>query len=236
MSQGIDFVVTKSLLCKADMRSVSRFIEEVRLPLVGNDDRLREVTDRLDFLERDALFAPIILEEFASLGLRLVNRFPSREIANETATFVDHVYDLAARERGGHEPTHFDGDWIRCAFILTATTTVVSKLGADPYVRAVDWSIRNAYPRVYLVARGHHVSVAREVGDLASRDSRVLGVRECVGTVPGLGGEEKQRLVTCISVDVREYVSIGQRPIVAVGPRHERRISRAKAQRSGSRR
>ncbi|MEX2546632.1 MAG: hypothetical protein WD830_02440 [Chloroflexota bacterium] len=221
VSRGIDFTVTKSILCKADLRAVDRFIQELWMPAVRDESRLRDLTGKLETLEDDALFAPVLLEEFAELGIRLANRFPSDEIAAETASFVDHLYDLAQREPGQHEPTHFDGKWIRCAFVLVATSDVATAKGSDAYQRYVESCVTKAYPRIYIIARGSHVSIAESVGNAMRDDERVLDVRPFLCTIATGRGSQIRRLTTRIRVDVREYVGIGQRPIVAVGPGYE---------------
>lgn len=222
VSRGIDFTITKSLLCKADLRAVDRFIEEIWIPAVRDEHRLKDLTRKLETLESDALFAPVLLEEFAELGVRLANHYPSDEIAAETARFVDHLYDLAQREPGQHEPTHFDGKWIRCAFVLVATLDVASAKGAEAYQHYVERCVQKAYPRVYIIARGSHVAIAEVVGNAMRDDERVLDVRPYLCTIPTGRGNNIKRLTTRIRVDVREYIGIGQRPIVAVGPGYER--------------
>lgn len=229
VSTGIDFVVTKSILSRADVRAVNEFIGAVWVPTIRDQARLKALTSKLEALEDDALFGPVVLEEFAELGMRLSNRSPSDEVAEETAAFVDHLYDLSQREPGVTQPTHFDGRWIRCAFVLVATPTVVSTHGTSPYRNAIDGCIRNAFPRVYVVARGSRIEVAREVVKSMEGDTRILHVREYTAPIPGPHGGTMMRLATRFRIDVREYVGIGQRPIVAVGPGFEADIARQRA-------
>jgi hypothetical protein len=226
VSRGIDFVVTKSL-CRADFRAVSQFIQEIWLPTIEDKTRLRDLTSKLEALEEDELLAPVLFEEFAELGTRLANKFPRRDIADETAAFVEHLYLLTVRGTGERDPTHFEGRWIRCGFILVATATVVTERGADPYRKAVGWAIRNAFPRVYLISRGNFVDYARQVAASFAGDKRVLDVHEYAVSVAGIHGDAIPRLVIRMRVDVREYTSIGRQPVVAVGTAYEDRIRAA---------
>jgi hypothetical protein len=218
VSRGLDFAVTKAILDRTDIRAVSEFIREIWAPAIENRARLKEVTSKLESLGGDRLLAPVLLEEFAELGLTRANRFPAEEVATETMDFVQHLFDLGHREQGAHTKTHFDGVFIKCGFVLLATPDVRATKGAEAYCEAVDWAIRNAYPRVYLMARGSHVALARDVYARFDNDVRVLNIREYTSEVPGgLGRNNLERSVTQIRVDVRQYVGIGQRPIWAVG-------------------
>lgn len=230
VSRGIDYAVTKAILSRADVRAISSFIQEIWVPVIQDQARLRNLTSKLEALEEDELLAPVLLEEFAELGTRLANHSPSDEVAQETAHFVEHLYQLTRREPGRKDPTHFDGRSIRCGFILVATAKVVAEKGANPYRQAVDWLIRSAYPRVYLIARGHFVEYAREVAGAFVTDPRVLETREYAVSVPGGRGESIPRSVTRLRIDVREYTSFGQRPIVAVGGAYEEKLIAARAE------
>ncbi len=234
VSRGIDFTVAKSILSRADSRAVNEFITGIWQPAIESESRLKELTAKLEFLEEDKLFAPILLEEFGLLGIRLVNRFPTDEVAEETARFVEHLHRVAG-QRYDVDRLSFDGDWIRCGFVLLGTTELLSAKGAAAYTQPVLYAVERAYPRIYLMARGkHHVDVAREVAETVAKDPRVRGVIESAGQVLGRGGL-MPRVVIRVTVDVREYVGIGQRPIVAVGNAHEKKIARDRRWADGNR-
>ncbi|HEY8870804.1 MAG TPA: hypothetical protein VIM30_15645 [Candidatus Limnocylindrales bacterium] len=223
VSRGIDFTITKSILSKADTRAVSQFIRDIWSPAIQGERRLKELTAKLEALEDDQLLAPVLLEEFAELGLRRANRSPIDEVSEETAKFVEHLFDLAEREPGGHDETHFEGRFIRCGFVLLATGDGIEPTGIDAYRGPVDWAIKNAFPRVYVLARGLHVPSARSVCTTFVGDERVLGVREFMAEIESPRGPRPvARLVVQIRVDVRKYTGIGQRPVMAVGDSYER--------------
>jgi hypothetical protein len=233
VSRGIDFTVAKAILSGGDGRAVGEFITAIWQPEIANETKLRELTAKLEVLEQDRVFAPILLEEFARLGTRLVNQLPRDEVARESAAFVEHLYCLADPQ---HEQDRlpFDGKWIRCGFVLSATSEVLSSRGSSAYTGAVLHAVERAYPRVYLMAWGKHAEVAREVVAAVRKDPRVLNVKLFEEQVPGPGGV-RPRLVAQISVDVREYVGIGQRPIVAVGGAYEDSIARQRRETAGGR-
>ncbi len=222
VSRGIDFTVAKSLLSKRDARAVNEFITGTWQPEIKSEDRLRQLTAKLDYLEQDRLFGPVLLEEFSRLGARLINDLPTDAVASETAAFVDHLYCVAIQQ---YEHTDFDGTWIHCGLVLTATSDVLSARGTAAYIDAVKHKIARAYPRVYLIAWAHHTDVAHEVLATIGRDPRVLGVQVFEEQV-NQGGIIRPRLVAQVTVDVREYVGIGQRPIVTVGGAYEQSILR----------
>jgi hypothetical protein len=217
VSRGLDFAVTKFILSRADVTAVTEFIRSYWLPEIRDRDRLRDLSHMLEVLEEDALLGPVLIEEFGDLGDRWANRYPQADVAEESAAFVEHLYRLARGEVIPGGP-NFEGDHIRAAFILMATQDVMAAKGEVAYRDALERCIRSAYPRIYVVARGAHVKHARAVCASLRDDVRVRAVREYECMVAGDRGNRIPRIVTQVVVDVRTYVGIGQRPIVAVGP------------------
>ncbi len=221
VSRGIDFVVTKAILSRADTRAVNAFITDIWVPAITDEARLRELTSKLETLEQDRLFGSILFHEFWDVGVLLANNFHTDEVAAETARFVDELYDLARRAPGQKGSLSFDGSVIRCSWVLVATSETLATKGSLPYKDAVRRAIEDGYPRIYLVARGPFVTAAQEVGAAFKKDPRVLWVAEFMDSMQQSRGPKVPRLVTQIAVDVRQYVGIGQEPIVSVGPNFE---------------
>ena len=171
VSRGLDFAVTKYILSHADVTAVTEFIRSYWLPEIRDRDRLRSLTNMLETLEDDELLGPVLLEEFGGLGDRWANRYPQAEVAEETAAFVEHLFRLAKGDviRGG---PNFDGRQIRAAFVLMATADVMASKGEDAYRDAIERCMRDAYPRIYVVARGNHVDHARSVCARLANDPR----------------------------------------------------------------
>lgn len=225
VSRGIDFTVAMSILSRGDSRAVTEFIRSIWEPAVKNEVRLKELAAKLERVEEDKLFAPILLEEFATLGTRLVNRLPTEEVAKETAGFVEHLFSLADGQNE-LDRLNFEGRWIRCGFVLLGTSEVLATKGVGGYVQVVLRAVSDAYPRIYLMARGKHIDLAQAVGAAVAKDPRVLYVRESRAQVVIGPGVVLPRMVSQVRVDVREYVGIGQQPIVSVGDTYERTITR----------
>jgi DNA-binding protein len=229
VARGIDFTVARAILgADGDPRAVGEFIRSIWRPAIESESRLREMTAKLESIEVDKLFGPVLLEEFAALGLELVNRLPDPETAAETVAFVEHLDGLATGS-WDHDRLNFDGQRIRCGFLPLGTSEVIATKGVGTYVQAAAHIIAEGYPRVYLLARGAHIQVASDVAAELSKDRRVLGTRETssqIGSTP--------RVVTQVRVDVREYFGFGQRPIVSVGDAYEQEIA-ARRRRVGRR-
>jgi hypothetical protein len=218
VSVGVDFSVAKAILSKADVLAVGAFIREYWQKVVGDSARLKVLVHKLELVEDDELLGPVLLEEFAELGLRRATRLPDEDAQAETAAFVEHLADLAVREPGSGSETHFNGRHMRCGFVLAGTAGLASSKGAGASRDAIDWAIRNAYPRIYVMAKGHNLRLAREACAEFVGDRRVLSVREFLSTVPNVRGDGRvDRLVAQIKVDVRHFVGIGTEPVVAVG-------------------
>jgi hypothetical protein len=220
VSQGLDFVLTKSLLGGTNRAAVADFLQRIWTPAATNESRLRSLTAKLERLDENQLLAPVLLSEFADLASRYGLRFPDQAMFDETAAFVDHMYDIATREPGDqvHGPTQFDGQLIKCRVVFVARPEVYAVKGPDPHRKAIDWAIRRAYHHVYLVASGRNVEYAPDVVAPYLRSDRILSVSEFRTKRRLPTGRVIDQLVCRLSVDVRYFASVGRHRLVAVGP------------------
>lgn len=217
LSRGIDFVVARQILSRSDRTAMRYFVEEVWQPAIQDAARLKELTWKLERLQEDELLGPVVFAEFMDLGVRNINRLPTDGIAQETADFVEFLFEISEREAGQEGATDFEGQSIRSKFIFVARADVYAVKGPDPYRNAVKWSITHGFRNIYLLARGKHVEYAIEVARAFNGDNRVFEPRVWVA-IAQTGGRTVRRAVVRIPVDVRYLVGIGQRPIVAIGP------------------
>jgi hypothetical protein len=217
VSQGIDFVVAKAILARADRNAVGQFLREIWVPAVHEQSELRELSRRLELLQDDCLLGPVLLTEFAEMATRLGDRFPTDAIAEETADFVNYLYALEDGQPQAHGNSNFDGRVIRCGFVLVGRPDVYAKKGPEVYRQAVEWAIKGGYRNIYLMARGNHASYVKQVAASFQADSRVRRIDEHEGEVTTSSGLVL-RLIVRLALDVREYVDLGYEPRVAVGP------------------
>lgn len=220
VSQGMDFVLTKSILNSAGLDAVSDFLKHIWTPAVLGRQRLRELTDKLQVIEDQQLLGPVVLSEFMDLAVRIGTRFPSDAIAEETARFVEYMYDLAQRAPGEEigDLANFDGNVLRCKVIFVARPNLQSVKGPTSYRRAVDWAARRAYHSVYLLAAGRNLDYLEEVIQPLGSDSRIKAIHKFPGHRRNPSGRIVRQSVVRLCLDVRYLVGIGQRPLVAVGP------------------
>jgi len=220
VSRAINFVLARMVLASAGPGALREFLKSLWDPAVVGEDRLRNLCAKLDRLQEDQLLGPIVLSEFQELATSLGFRLPTESVQAESARFVEYLYDLAVREHGAKvgDQTNFDGDAIRCRVVFVARPDVYALKGPSPHRQAIDWAIRRAYHRVYLLGLGRHEEYVREVAAPYSTDRRVRDVSEFSGLRRYQSGRVLKQVVIRITVDVRYHVSIGQRPAVAVGP------------------
>lgn len=220
VSVGLDLVLAKELLEPAGTRAIAQFLTSVWKPSVVGRDRLRELAGKLEVIQNNRLLGPIAISEFHELASSLGFRFPTEVVAEETAAFVDYLYEIACREPGANlgDRSNFEGNSIRCRILYTAKPDIYAVRGPGPHRGAIDWAIRRAYHRVYLLAMGPNESYVREVLEPYNVDQRVRAMVEFADTLTLRSGRPMRQFVFRISIDVRYHVGIGQRPIVAVGP------------------
>lgn len=221
VSQALDLVVAKAILAPAGRAALTEFLQRIWSPAVIGQDRLRALVDKLDRLQEDALLGPIILSEFLDLSVSLGVRFPSDAVALESAEFVEYLHGLAVREPGERvgDSANFDGQAIRSRVIFVARPEIYEVKGPGPYRGAVEWALKRAYHRVYLLAASRrNVDYLREIIEPYRSDPSIREVQQFTGLRQAKTGRLVDQLIIRLIVNVRYIVGIGQRPRVAVGP------------------
>jgi len=236
VSQSLDFVLTKSLLQSVSKEAVTEFLGNVWTPAVASQERIRDLCHKLDVLSEGHLMGPILISEFAELATRLGMRWPAQEIFDETSAFVEFLYGLASRDSGedlGHR-SEFPGKIIRVRVIFVARADVYAVKGPDPYRRAIDWAIDRAYHNVYLLASGRNVAYLSDVVAPYQDRQEISSIVQFPSESVRPSGRRVAIQVTRLSVHVRYYVGIGQRPLIAIGARRPTLIgTESRARRRG---
>ena len=227
VSQGLDFVLTKALLASGNDQAVRTFFLEIWKPAIAGKERLRGLTEKLDELFEHRLVGSILIPEFVDLPSRS-NRFPTRDLALETAAFVEYLHELATRELGQttSEGTSFSGGIIRARVIFVARPEVYQIKGPAPHRQAVEWSIARAYRHIYLVGTSRNLEYVREVASGYIDDTRISSIEESVSKRLTPSGRSLEQIVVRLSVDVRLRTGIGREPYVVVGPDGEANLRR----------
>ena len=179
VSAAIDFVLTKEVLTPAGPAAIREFLNTLWSPAVLGQARLRGLCEKLDELQENELLGPILIAEFADLSLSMGFRFPTEAVQQETADFVEHVYDVAHKRRGENigDKATFSGSRIRCRVVFPSRPDIYSVKGPTGPRNAIEWAIRNAYHRVYVLGLGRDADFVGELIEPFRTDSRVLRVR-----------------------------------------------------------
>jgi len=231
VSEGLDFVIARSVLHEVGGEAGAEFLRSIWSPAVAGRKRLREITNRLQRVEEHKLLGPIAISEFLELSPRMGARFPSDELFDETARFVDYLFELAVRPPGKDvgDLANFGGNVIRCRVVMVARPEVYSIKGPTPYRRAVDWAIERAYHSVYLLAAGRNSDLLMEVLEPLRVDPRVRAIKEFQSSRTATTGRVLDQVVAYVAVAVHYRVGFGQRPLVAVGPGPAREMSHVRS-------
>ena len=220
VSNALDFVLTREVLEPAGPSAVREFIKILWAPAVIGEARLRDICEKLDRLQHDQLLGPILLAEFHDLARTMGLRFPTAAMQLESAAFVDYLHDLATREPGTNlgEMANFNGTAIRCRVVFVARPDVYLVKGPEPHRKAIDWALRRAYHRVYLLGLGRNSDYVREVAEPYRSDAPIRSISESETIRVYSTGRRLRQVIIRISVEVRYGITVGRHAMVAVGP------------------
>jgi hypothetical protein len=172
--RSIDFSLTKRILAAQDKAALDFLIQHLWPEALGRDPDLAEMCHQVEVIAGRGLLTRILLIEYLELGRRLYGQFPPPGVRDETREFIRFLHGIAARQPGEDLDLEFRRGNIRVGLILVGDRTVVSRLGAAPYIRRTLKYVAAGVQAVYLLGRGsRNAVVERTVGQLAG-DGRVL--------------------------------------------------------------
>jgi hypothetical protein len=174
--RAADLVLAKSILCQdgVDCAALDAFLGEFMDSACSSPELKRKI-EELDEVDVHGWLGRILLAEFYFLGRKLYPSEPQASWMNEAEQFTEWLYRLAVRPAGSQSGSLvFRGRLISIGIILVAAKLRLKEEGLAPYRRRAKRLIyQDQVDAVYLLARDHNMSAAKELGADLSKDAFV---------------------------------------------------------------
>lgn len=161
--QASDVIITQKLAQHAGHNVYDYFNREYLPELLKKDRSYTQILQKLQQVDCDGLFLPILLNEIDKYANSIYPSVPTPEKMDVIMHFMNFIYKIATRDRGELVPLTFVEDNIKVKIIL-AVSDVTSDI-KKPVKEAEEAIQSRSVNTVYVLASGFKMGYARDIAD-----------------------------------------------------------------------
>ena len=213
LRRSVDCVVAKSIFAAQEDSSVAtHFLENVILPEIRKEPRLRDDMDLLDNLEEKGFFTRVFLAEVHQFGERVFPATPNREMTEEIRTFANYLRIIATKETGEYVPLDFDSPRFKVAIVLVAEESHLARVGLGGYIRRIDLLIREGFPTIYVSGWGEeYIGLIRQMVKEIKRSGKLRVVKSEEFPLPPRRGVISRGIMAACHTSNAHFVRLRER-------------------------
>jgi len=177
--QSIDLTLAElMLLSKATRVAIELFKKDFLVPTFETYPKIKELNELLKKLDWQGIFTRILLREFALFSIKRWETLTKNETSQEAHKFLDFLYTIASKKEDEEAELSFRGKLINMWVLLISKRGKFLKVGAGPYLQAIDIALADRVERIYILARHDHTDYARYIAMRAERTKRVKKIND----------------------------------------------------------
>lgn len=121
-----------------------------RKPLSIN--KVMELVERYEIIDKVGLFLPILVNELNLLGEKVFYKPRKEKIITEVAAFISFLQRYAEKEEGEETvPENFEGAYCRCVIIIIARQLKRKISDLDPFINYIKKLVDRKFESIYLI-------------------------------------------------------------------------------------
>lgn len=156
-----DLVITQKLAQHAGHNIYDYFNREYLPEVLKEDPSYKDIFEKLQKVDRDGLFIPILLNEIDKYSNKIYPAMSSPEIMNIIIHFMNFIYKIVVREAGELVPLTFCEDEIKVKIILAISDTTGD---INIPIKEAEYAIQNQKVNtIYILASGSKIDFARNI-------------------------------------------------------------------------
>lgn len=150
--ESIDLFVGRKLFEKEKPRITDRFFEDYFAPKALSRDKIMELLEKYEIIDKVGLFFPVLVQELTFLGEKVFYKPRSEKIITEATGFINFLQKYAEREAGEEEiPKNFEGTYCRCAIVIIAKQLKRERGNLTPFIRYIESLVEKKLENMYLI-------------------------------------------------------------------------------------
>jgi hypothetical protein len=144
--------VGKKLFEKEKPQLVGQFFDEYFSPKALSSDKIMELLEKYNIIDKVGLFYAVLVQELSFLGEKVFFQAKRQEIIIDVANFVGFLEKHAQREIGEESAEqYFKGRYCRCAIVIIAKRGKRLIGNIQPYVRYINKLVNNKVENIYIL-------------------------------------------------------------------------------------
>lgn len=150
--ESIDLFVGKKLFEKEKPQVVDHFFEDYFTPKAISSEKIMELIEKYEIIDKVGLFFPILIQELTFLGEKVFYKPKNDKILTEVKDFINFLQHYAEREVGEETiPKNFEGAYCRCGIVIIAKSgkRLIGDVG--PFIRYVRQLVEKKLENIYLL-------------------------------------------------------------------------------------
>lgn len=151
-AESVDLYVGRKLFEREKPQVLDRFFEDYFSPKALSSERLMELLEKYEVIDKVGLFFPVLIQELAFLGEKVFYKPRRDQIIKEVSNFIGFLQRYAEREIGEEEiPKNFEGAYCRCGIVIIATALKRQIGDTKPFVAYIGGLVAKKLENIYLV-------------------------------------------------------------------------------------
>lgn len=152
LKESIDLFVGKRLFEKEKPQVVDRFFEDYFALKARSNEKIMDLIEKYEIIDKVGLFFPIFVQELTFLGEKVFYKPKSDKIITEVKDFIIFLQDWAKREVGEEAVRqNFEGTYCRCGIVIIAKREKRETGDTYPYVHYIQRLVEKKLENIYLL-------------------------------------------------------------------------------------
>lgn len=149
--ESIDLFVGRKLFEKEKPQVVDRFFEDYFAPKVESSNKLMELVEKYEIIDKVGMFFPVFIQELSFLGEKVFFRPRNERIIVELTSFIDFLHRYAKREVGEKIPANFEGAYCRCGIMIIAKRFKREIGNPIPFINYIKKLVGGKIENIYII-------------------------------------------------------------------------------------
>ncbi len=150
--ESVDLFVGRKLFEKEKPQIGDRFFEDYFSPMALSKDKIMELLEKYEIIDKVGLFFPVLVQELTFLGEKVFYKPKSEKIITEVTSFINFLQKYAEREVGDTTiPQNFEGAYCRCGIVIIARQLKREIGSLNPYISYIKKLAEMKLENIYLI-------------------------------------------------------------------------------------
>jgi len=150
--ESLDLFIGKRLCLREKPRIAEKFFDEVFGPKTDSSNKIVELLDKYEIIDRVGIFYLVLVQELNFLGQKVFSQPRNPKIIEEVTHFINFLEGYANREIGDEAvKTEFTRKYCRCGIVIIAKSFKTKRGDTAPFIQYIKSLVDGEFENIYLI-------------------------------------------------------------------------------------